>query len=641
MYSDDDSLDKLRRGLYSKKGVQRSHSNWQQPTRKSADEPTVDLQKDWQYKKDEATSQELENTHKEQEQKSKNIFRWFIIAPLAIFLIASGLAVYKLFFAGSIVSPKNISIDIDIPTTVRPGGEVSASLVIRNNNKVDLTDVKLIVTLPPSSLSADGTGERIDRVTRELGQIEAGASVREKVDFLLFGEDDEDLELLFTLEYNTKNSDIRLENKEARVVRIGTSSVIMRVSPSVRSVQSGDEFEITIEVMSNSNSSIKDLVVEAVYPGGFMFLSSNPSPISGDSIWSIGDLEARESKSITLKGFIEGLDKESKSFAFNTGVRGKDNKIGRLYASSREPISLILPPISLTSTINKSSAQVVNVSPGESVSIKIDWNNTLSNYLHDLSIEAGINESYIEPQKIRAFDGFYRSATQEVVWNQATNDLFQRVSGGARGTVRFEFDLKGLDKLSGLSNMEIPLKIRAYASEPQSSNPERELKNEITRIIKLTTSLNITQTLYHKSGKFDNYGPVPPRAEDETSYTVVWRANNSGSDAKNVTVRAALPAYVKFVAAEEGAAISYQPLTNEIVWSIGDLGVSSVSTGRNATASFQVEMLPSRSQIGTSPTIIRDATIEGRDAFTGSSIRGISKEITTADLAEEGAGVVR
>ena len=130
------------------------------------------------------------------------------------------------------------------------------------------------------------------------------------------------------------------------------------------------------------------------------------------------------------------------------------------------------------------------------------------------------------------------------------------------------------------------------------------------------------KALYY-SGPFTNKGFIPPKAEKETSYTIVWTLSNTSNNISKGQVRSALPPWVSFVgpifpATED---LTYNSSTKEIVWNTGNIPRGSGITGATREVAFQVVLTSSLSQIGTRPVLINDAVLTGYDDFANVDVR--------------------
>jgi len=118
-------------------------------------------------------------------------------------------------------------------------------------------------------------------------------------------------------------------------------------------------------------------------------------------------------------------------------------------------------------------------------------------------------------------------------------------------------------------------------------------------------------------GAFPNSGPIPPKAEQETTYTIVWNLSNTANNISDAKVRSTLPAWVRFIGpiSPPTENLTYDPATREVIWEVGGIPASTGITGDSREVSFKVGLMPSLSQVGTSPVLINETTLTGRDDF--------------------------
>ena len=73
-----------------------------------------------------------------------------------------------------------------------------------------------------------------------------------------------------------------------------------------KNVTAGQEFEIIIEIFSNSYRIVKDFLLEADYPFGFDFKDSNIKPSYRDNIWNFGDIAPNSKRILKRICFFGG-----------------------------------------------------------------------------------------------------------------------------------------------------------------------------------------------------------------------------------------------------------------------------------------------------------------------------------------------
>src|SRR3989338_10558694 len=98
---------------------------------------------------------------------------------------------------------------------------------------------------------------------------------------------------------------------------------------------------------------------------------------------------------------------------------------------------------------------------------------------------------------------------------------------------------------------------------------------------KVTSDIDLTARAVYHEGPFANSGSIPPKVEQETTYTVFLALVNTANDVRDVRLEARLPAYVRWVGAVSPASedVSYNGDTRRVSWRAWDLvawkGVSS------------------------------------------------------------------
>ena len=158
------------------------------------------------------------------------------------------------------------------------------------------------------------------------------------------------------------------------------------------------------------------------------------------------------------------------------------------------------------------------------------------------------------------------------------------------------------------------------------------LESTASRTIRLSGYATLDSTVAYSGTSFSNKGPLPPVADEETTYTLVLSAESGGNDLTNTTVTATLPSYIEWLGkVSSGDDVTYDSTHRTITWNIGNM-----SGGRTETAEIQIAFTPSASQVGSSPTLIDTQYLKAIDRFTETVVRGSASAITTAYLDEGG-----
>jgi hypothetical protein len=150
-----------------------------------------------------------------------------------------------------------------------------------------------------------------------------------------------------------------------------------------------------------------------------------------------------------------------------------------------------------------------------------------------------------------------------------------------------------------------------------------ELKNSTSAIVRIISDVGLTTKALYYSGPFTNSGPIPPKVEQKTTYTVTWTLSNTANNISGVKVNSTLPPWVDFVGSilPASEALTYNSSTKEIVWDADRIPRGTGITGATRSVSFQVSISPSLSQVGTSPILINDAVLTGHDDFANVDVK--------------------
>ena len=69
---------------------------------------------------------------------------------------------------------------------------------------------------------------------------------------------------------------------------------------------------------------------------------------------------------------------------------------------------------------------------------------------------------------------------------------------------------------------------------------------------------------------------------------------------------------------------------HQLRWDVGNLPARTGYGSSPRTLYFKVGLIPSKTQIGQAPTLVKDITFSGQDSFTNSNVTVTADPITTA-----------
>jgi len=173
-------------------------------------------------------------------------------------------------------------------------------------------------------------------------RIPAGGSVHKTVQVIIFGEQNTQKTLTVEITYQVRGSSQSFTKNRTYDVLVNSSPINLTVS-SFKEITSGQEFDLKVDIKSNSSDTLKNVLVAAAYPFGFTYISSSIKPLPDNATWRIGDIPPGGEKVITIHGKLEGENQDARVFRVSVGAQSSRNQnvIGTEYTSA---VSIKLMP---------------------------------------------------------------------------------------------------------------------------------------------------------------------------------------------------------------------------------------------------------------------------------------------------------
>lgn len=630
-----EKLDRLERKLYSRnapdiidKGRSELNTERNQEENLSME---AGIKENWQEQKA-GSFDELAARVSKMAQKKHNFVNKIFLFSALFFVVAASVAAFVFFRGMNSVSSKNVDIKIVGPLSIGGGQEVSLDINIINNNSVDLESASLVIEYATGTRSVANLSKELSQERFALGVIKSRESYDKNIKVVFFGEKDNLKQLKISLEYRVANSSALFYKEKVHEIAISSAPVI--VTPTYpKEINSNQEIAFNIEVVSNSKDNINDLLVNVEYPFGFVFKEATPKASFGNNIWGFASLDSGEKKTIAIKGSIIGQDNEEKVFKINTGTRNPDDErvIAVPFSQSVESILVKKPFIGLEISIGGKNGNFVTQG-GSQINAEFIVKNNLPSRLFNTSVEVGFKGGAFNRAGVVAGNsGFFQSFNDTILWDKRSVPNFSDMGPGSEEKLSFRLSPLSYSEIVKGSKPEVEMIIKAKGERILDSGSVEAVSVIETRKIILASDINLSSKVTRSTGNLENSGPIPPKVDIPTTYTVVWSVSNSFNQVSNVEVRATLPSYVKWTNLKNptNEIFSFNQVTNEVVWNIGSLLPNTGFSSAKKEIYFQLEFLPSISQLGQSPLILGEAILSGTDKITGLKIESRSKEVTT------------
>ena len=432
----------------------------------------------------------------------------FVYLLIVFVVLAGGAAAYIMYSGGNIVSSSNVSIDANGPIYVDGGQPARFNFTIRNQNSVSLEAADLIFDFPANTYSAEGAS--LTRIRIPLEDLEPGAAINKSLDIVFFGLENEEKKIIANLEYRFAESNATFVKSKDYSVKISKAPLGLSLAAPKNAV-SGQKITIKIAVISNSESTAKNLKVEMKYPPGFRFDGAEPNPSKGNSIWTLGDIGPSQKRDITVEGTIEGENSEERTFTAAVGTMGDDGSL-KPFGTASEKVAIKKSPLNLSVSINGKDDSANTAYAGEMIRVDLGWVNNLSSNIKDAQIELEIKGEAYDQRSVSVTKGAYRSYDNKAVWNSASLKDLASIAPGSSGKTQLGFSIKNPLPVykQGDKDFSITVEARIVGFGTSDEFENKQIEDSAKKEIKIGSRLQAVGKTLHYSGPFQNSGEVPP-----------------------------------------------------------------------------------------------------------------------------------
>ena len=586
-----------------------------------------------------------------------SFFTKFLIASVIFFILCLGAGAYFVWRGADIISANNIDINLAGPVSIAGGSPASFTVQVSNKNNVTLQVVDITVNYPSGTADPADPSSPLKETQETLPDIASGGIGQQTIGAIFYGEANSQKTIQVTVNYRVAGSNATF-TKEKDFSILMSSSPLTISATSFTQITSGQSFEIDVTVKSNSQTTIDNLLLKTTYPFGFTFASAVPKPVdTADSVWAIGDLPAGGTAVIKIKGSLQGEDQQARVFNFsvgaaevatNTGGIGNTlaaQTIGTEYISGSDSMTIAKPFLSLDLALNGDNTDSQYIGAFDTPETgQITWFNNTTNTIIDSEIDLNLSGTAFEKASVSPGQGFYNSGNSQIVWNQVTTPSLASIGAGQSGTVTFTITPRNLStQANPITNPELNMSLSAKGNQISESNVPTEIDSTVAKNILISSNVALSGQVVRSTGPFTNTGPIPPIAQQQTTYTVVWTVYNTSNTLDGVQVAAILPPYVKWLGpiSPTTANIIYNGTNGQVTWNIGnvsaysgtDSGAGTAGTsgagGTSEQVAFQIGVTPGVDLVGQTPSIIGNAVLVARDDFTGASLTNTVQALTT------------
>lgn len=454
------------------------------------------------------------------------------------------------FLIVNLLIPKpRVEIVISGPEKANAGEWVTYKVTCKNTGNVILEKPELTFQFPTESFPEKTKFESIllgeFLIPKEKKELEFKAQ--------LLGQEGEERMVKTWLTYK-KKGDERLLKTPITVFNTSLKEIpfdlILDFPQKITFTSRTDsEFSFRVRYFSFIDPSIENLKIKVDFPKNFLLKeTSMPSTKTGE--WLLSKIQKGDGGEIEFNGI----------FPKNKVVLGEELKTKiQLYAQLPEK-DVLLKEISgggiaseaiLLFSLKINGKEDYKPYPGDLLHYRLSFKNITSDPLRNLKITIKLEGSLFDLETIEAPQGDFVAGDNSISWTQEKMSLLGYLTPGNTGEIEFWVKLKNNYKPKNISETNAQIKTKVLVA-----GYEKEYVNRVN------TKIFFQQEGYYndKYGFFQNTGPHPPRVNEGTTYTIVWKYENYYNQLDNAKITASFDPGIKIVSTKGDLKIEQQLL---------------------------------------------------------------------------------
>ncbi len=561
---------------------------------------------------------------------------WFIIIYTLIGLLAvllavsiAGFVVFTNLVESDKFTNEQISLKIDPPLTLTSGEEAEYTIIINNQEQVNLYNAELQVFYPDNFVLTDtspkAAGENSN--TWKFSLLRTGETKKITFKGSIVGSINSVKSFNAALNFKPENLNATFKQEAIVDVMIGSSLIDLDIEGPDR-ILADQTAEYTLSYLNVGDETISNLQLVVEYPQGFVLESAEPESESDtNDTWEIVKLEPETRQEIKITGnYAATVKAQNQEFKARIQLQqGSD-----YYPQAEDSIvtRVIKDQLNLQLIINGSSEDQP-IGFEDLLVYTLTYANAGQEELEDITLTANLdseilNWSTLEDENKGQF------ANNQIIWDGKDVSQLLKLKPGEEGEISWKIRVKDASVVSDeqIAKFSVENTIQADFKVVDSDQVITVKTQPITNSINSDLSLIGLARYYDSDNIALGAGQYIPHVDEESEYNILLEITNNLHDIENVKVTATLPKG-KVSWADKANHISgdliYDQSNNKVIWQIANLSKSAGQT----EASFNVSLTPTLEDAGKVLLLVSELTLIGKDKNTGADISQKLKAITT------------
>jgi hypothetical protein len=494
-----------------------------------------------------------------------NWYRRTLLITIGLLIVASTVAGFVWWYDRGGIDLELVQIRVAPPAEVVTGEVLQSTVIIENQNPNPMANAVLVTKYQTGATSPEN-----QRLTRtEVGLIGAGQIKRLEVPLIVLGKLSDPVELDFELEYTGLDSAnlFALEfNSEFTIER--TKISLQDDFPSELTV--GEELPFSLVISTTAEFDEDELIIEFDRAAGLGINLENQTTDDESKIITIPAPTPQQP--VQVSGSIQADRTTSGLITVTTTV--KDSQ-GLALVNLKRDISVVLPPILIER--NTVTELVID----NEAELEFEVTNTTDSSITGLEV---VFDLIGQVNSVKPNRGNFNQVSNQVTFNSSTNSALASLRPGESVELQFSV-VPGAGQI-----LNINYAVAGVIAE-QATTRRSLAGGTYEYVVKPSAGLDAFAT--YRQSNFSNRGPLPPKINQETTYTINLDVSLTASGAVADQMVARIPNNVVILNPPQ----NIQVRGNQLIWNL--------STGAQATQ-FQVALRPERSQLGLAAVLLGD-----------------------------------
>jgi hypothetical protein len=277
--------------------------------------------------------------------------------------------------------------------------------------------------------------------------------------------------------------------------------------------------------------------------------------------------------------------------------------------------------------INRDGDGEAVIEAGADAEVLVTLTNTLNETVYDMRVEVLPKGNLIRDSLLSVPTGFYDTSSKTIRYEVSGMPELAEVRPGETRT--FSFTVKP-DVKQTTASFDISTKV--FARRVSEAGAAEEMVGTTVASAKYSSKINTRSQVGYSSGSFTDKGPVPPVADQATTYTLTFEVEAGANDLTGGVLTTTFPQYVTWLDLYRGeGSVEFNPVAKQLRWNVGTMAADT-----KKQLEVQVSLLPSVTQVGKTPGIVGAQEFRATDRFTNVGLKASADALSTELSGEAG-----